>query len=185
MKKLLLLLLTLSVLYSCSKDDNYKDGLPAETQIGKGTAGCLVNGNVFIPKGNNQFGPTLSCFYQRDQYGFHLGLSISAKGKGETKSVNVATNSEALVENSTYELVAITTDAINNQYNSNFGEFIIASAYVQTTYFYTTNLSKGELKITKLDTLQNIISGTFWFDAVNSSGEKTEVRQGRFDMRYN
>ena len=184
MKKLLLLLMTLSIFYSCSKDDNYKDGLPAETQEGKGTAGCLVNGNVFIPKGNNQFGPKLSCFYQRDQNGFHLGLSISAKGKNETRSVSVATNSEALIENTIYDLVERTLDDTNN-YNTNFGQFIINSAHGSSNQFYTTNLNKGELKITKLDTLQKIISGTFWFDAINSSGEKTEVRLGRFDMRYN
>ena len=49
--------------------------------------------------------------------------------------------------------------------------------------FYTTNLLNGELKITKLNTQQRIISGTFWFDAI-LSGEKIEIREGRFDMRY-
>lgn len=126
----------------------------------------------------------MSCFYQRDQNGFHLGLSISAKGKNETRSVSVATNSEALIENTIYDLVERTLDDTNN-YNTNFGQFIINNAHGSSNQFYTTNLNKGELKITKLDTLQKIISGTFWFDAINSSGEKTEVRQGRFDMRFN
>lgn len=184
MKKIIFLLLTALLISCCTKDDNYSDGLPAETQEGKNTAGCLVDGNVFIPKGNNQFGPKLSCFYQRDQNGFHLGLSISAKGKNETRSVSVATNSEALIENTIYDLVERTLDDTNN-YNTNFGQFIINSAHGSSNQFYTTNLNKGELKITKLDTLQKIISGTFWFDAINSSGEKTEVRLGRFDMRYN
>ena len=49
--------------------------------------------------------------------------------------------------------------------------------------FYTTNLLNGELKITKLNTQQRIISGTFWVDAI-LSGEKIEIREGRFDMRY-
>ncbi len=26
--------------------------------------------------------------------------------------------------------------------------------------------------------------GTFWFDAVNAAGEKVEVREGRFDMKF-
>lgn len=182
MKKIFLLLLTVFVISCCSKDDNYRDGLPAETQIGKGTAGCLVNGNVFIPKGNNQLGPTLSSFYQPGQNGPRFGLHIAAKGKGETRSVSVATNLETLAEGSTYELGDIIEGS--NGYESHFGEYTIASSYVPTTFFSTTNLNKGELKITKLDTLKNIISGTFWFDAVNSSGEKTEVRQGRFDMKF-
>ena len=38
--------------------------------------------------------------------------------------------------------------------------------------------------ITKLNIQQRIVSGTFWYDAINSDGEKVEVRDGRFDMRY-
>lgn len=42
----------------------------------------------------------------------------------------------------------------------------------------------GELTITHLDEERQIVSGTFWFDAVNKQGEKVQVREGRFDMRY-
>lgn len=31
---------------------------------------------------------------------------------------------------------------------------------------------------------QAIISGTFWYDAINSTGQKVEVRNGRFDMHF-
>ena len=42
----------------------------------------------------------------------------------------------------------------------------------------------GKLIITKLDEINQIVSGTFWFDAVNDKGEKVEVREGRFDVHY-
>jgi len=35
-----------------------------------------------------------------------------------------------------------------------------------------------------LDVENNIVSGTFWFDAVNDPREIVEVREGRFDMRF-
>lgn len=50
--------------------------------------------------------------------------------------------------------------------------------------FYTNTIKTGELKIIKLDPANSIISGTFWFDAENTTGEKVEIRQGRFDWRY-
>ena len=37
---------------------------------------------------------------------------------------------------------------------------------------------------TRLDEVKQIVSGTFWFDAVNDKGEKVEVREGRFDMIF-
>ncbi|MBW7840687.1 MAG: hypothetical protein H3C36_13855, partial [Chitinophagaceae bacterium] len=42
----------------------------------------------------------------------------------------------------------------------------------------------GELWIKKLDPVNQIVSGTFWFDAVTANGQKVEVREGRFDVRY-
>ena len=53
-----------------------------------------------------------------------------------------------------------------------------------STEYLTTSSIKGELKITKFDELNRIVSGTFWFDATNSDGEKVQVREGRFDMNY-
>ena len=43
---------------------------------------------------------------------------------------------------------------------------------------------KGELKITYHNYNNAILSGTFWFDAVNSTGEIVQVREGRFDIHY-
>ncbi|MDB0602044.1 DUF6252 family protein [Tenacibaculum maritimum] len=55
--------------------------------------------------------------------------------------------------------------------------------YFSNTY-KTTSIITGELTITHHDYNKAIISGTFWFDAINNIGEKIEVREGRFDMKY-
>ncbi|MEJ7676395.1 MAG: hypothetical protein WKG06_00640 [Segetibacter sp.] len=50
---------------------------------------------------------------------------------------------------------------------------------------FLLNLSgTGELHITKFDETNRIVSGTFWFDGVNTNSEKVQVREGRFDMPY-
>ncbi|WP_425413758.1 hypothetical protein [Psychroflexus tropicus] len=39
--------------------------------------------------------------------------------------------------------------------------------------------------MTKLDTDNQIVSGTFWFDVEHpTTGEVLEIREGRFDMQY-
>ncbi len=184
MKPLLYILLPLLLVTtnSCNGDDDSSDDtLPEVTTIGANTAGCLVNGEVFLPKGNSFGGPTLSAFYQVDQDGFHFGLSISDTTGDITKSIAVFTNPEELQEGQTYSLGAIEVNE-DNDFNSNFGRYIEIDASV--VFFNTSSTSTGVLTITKLDTQQNIISGTFSFDAINNSGEVVEVRDGRFDMRY-
>uniref|UniRef100_UPI00404AB0BB DUF6252 family protein n=1 Tax=Flavobacterium sp. TaxID=239 RepID=UPI00404AB0BB len=187
MKKIILILLTTLSLSSCNKDDdtpiNPVDQLPPATTTGANKAGCLVNGVAFLPKGSSQFGPILSCFYQQDIDGFHFGFSMNNKKNSSSyETVQFATNPLELAENTTYALVSKISNT-NNTYVSNFGEYFIISFNGDLNYV-TTGINTGELKITKLDTQQKIISGTFWYDAINSAGEKVEVREGRFDMRY-
>ena len=186
MKKLILFFLTTLSLSCCSKDDDRTpvEKLPAATQKGANTAGCLVNGEAFLPKGTSLGGPILSCFYQRNQYGYHLGLSIVNKTFDIDKVINIAANPSQLIENTTYSLVAIKDNTFS--YISNFGEYYtLTNTGAGDAFYTTTDIITGELKITKLDTQKNIISGTFWYDAVNNTNtEKVQVREGRFDMHY-
>jgi len=184
-KNLILLLLIIFTLTCCDKDDDKTaiEQLPPATTIGANKAGCLVNGQVFLPKGSSQFGTILSCFYQQDQGGYHFGLSIVEKSSNQNKIVILSLNPNAIVENTTYYLVAKVFDS-NNDNQSNFGEFWITSNTNSAVLFRTKNSLPGELKITKFDTQQKIISGTFWYDSFDVNGEKVEVREGRFDMRY-
>jgi hypothetical protein len=105
-------------------------------------------------------GPVLSCFYQQDQGGYHLGLSIVENGSAENKQIIISLNPGQLEENTTYNLVAKVSD-VNNDNTTNFGEFAINSNINTGVLFRTKNISAGELKITKLNTQQKIISGTF------------------------
>jgi hypothetical protein len=82
------------------------------------------------------------------------------------------------LETKTYEL---------DEYNTLFklaGKYDILDESLYFNRFYTNLINKGELTITKFDDVNQIMSGTFWFDAVNDKGVKVEVREGRFDVHF-
>ena len=76
MKNLLFILALAFTLSCCDKDGQIfsgKDQLPAETQTGANTVGCLVNGKVFLPH-DEGLNSGVNCFYQfvKGNYFFNI-----------------------------------------------------------------------------------------------------------------
>lgn len=171
-------------LNGCSNDDDApKDPisqLPPATQTGENTIGCLVNGEPLLPKGS--LGQNRQCFYQLVDGEYYFGLSFSYDKQDIQKSLSIFFSKIQLSE----QFYIIDKDVVNNP------DFIGGAGY----YYYTTNFFEGgdeyvtnnnitgEFKITKLDEENFIISGTFWFDAINDNGEIIHITEGRFDMQY-
>ncbi|MBG6110283.1 hypothetical protein H4V97_002519 [Flavobacterium sp. CG_23.5] len=173
MKNLLFLFATVLILSCCSTDDNKPkkpiDQLPPATQTGANTAGCLINGEAFLPKGT---GIILNCLYQD---GLNFGLRITENMNDTSRSIYISTLNQNLEIGKIYDL---------QEYNSKWGQFVVFTGGIGKDDYRTTLTITGELKITNHNFSKAILSGTFWFDAVNSKGEKIQVREGRFDMEY-
>lgn len=175
MKNLILILITTFTLSCCSKDDNKTplEQLPSATTIGANTAGCLVDGKAILPKGYIPSG-NLVCNYINGK-DFSIGFSQS-KGN-EFLSVGVISYNKSLIVGETYQL---------KEYgpNSNFGEYRTVYNDIEETRYRTNATITGELKITNHNFDKAILSGTFWFDAINKDGKIVKIREGRFDMQY-
>jgi hypothetical protein len=183
---LILLLFLLSTFISCKRKDvspvNPIDQLPAASKSGLNTIGCLVNGKALVPKGDTWGDISYSCQYQyldnSISKGYYFNVDVNNTKDNPSRAVYVQARSLDLEEGKTYPLVSRGVDgnahALYTSYSSSTGP----------TDYFTNEVNKGELTITKLDKYNQIISGTFWFDAVNKHGEKVEVREGRFDMKY-
>ena len=181
----LLLLPLLIILFSCNKEDDKPadpvDQLPPATQTGANTVGSLVNGEAFLPKGGGMSG-NKNCFYQFVEGGYHFGLQFTNKTGNDTKGIDLYTKFATISEGEKYQL-NIPYSPFHNPgrgggySHRNFTEKI-------EDLYYTTSEATGEMTITKLDFENNIVSGTFWFDAINDDGEIVEIREGRFDMRF-
>ena len=180
MKQFLLLGISLILLCSsCKKNKpvNPIDQLPPETQTGANTFGCLVDGKVFLPKGDPFGGPIKKAQYQfvNGKQGF--GISGSLSDGNESKLVGIIGDSITITMG-TFNLTSL-----------NLGKFRGGYSYMNLTMaspmqYETNEINRGELRITKFDTVNQIVSGTFWFDAKNSSGLIVQVREGRFDLPY-
>lgn len=178
----LLPLLVVLLLAGCRKSNVAPvDRLPPATQEGRFTFGCLVNGKAFTPKGSGLGGPVLSAYYQHlntsTAQGYYFNVAAKRRNiENRNYLISISTESLSIESGKTYQLT-----------NGNPGEAAGLYAIIENTkdiHFKTNDQVKGELHITRLDEDKQIVSGTFWFDAVNDRGEKVEVRQGRFDMLY-
>ena len=174
MKKTILILISFFILSCCNKDDDTPiaeiDKLPPATHTGANTVGCLLDGKAFLP-GN--FNNSTNCFYQfvNGEYYFTLAFRKTDNDNILT-GIDVGTNEKQIFQNETYELIEY---APNNA----------SAAYIYGTFENSTSsIHKGQLTITKLDEINHIVSGTFWFDVLDTYGVVHQVREGRFDMQY-
>lgn len=151
---------------SCKKDD-----LPAATQEGKNIMAAKVNGKVW---------KATACF---SCTGGGSGLNVSY----EQSFINIG--GEQKNENTIYILI--------NFKASKTGKYIIKGSYGFDSDFirlfinnvkYKTSMNMvGDVIITKIDTSNKILSGTFSFKAENENdpNDVITVTDGRFDVTYN
>jgi hypothetical protein len=155
------------------------DQLPPATQTGANTFGCIVNGKVFVPKGNS-LTPRLKCAYQFLNTDYSKGYFFQLSA-GDLSNSNDITG------------VGIYTDSLQvSTGNYNLGDNKKGYAYAsyviinnqQNNSLYTQTSLPGQLTITKLDETNQIVAGTFWFTIVNTNGDTIKVTDGRFDMKF-
>lgn len=171
-----LLTLTFAVALTALSDCDRKDPqpktelekLPPATQEGKYTFGCLVNGNAFVTKTSLD----ISAVYQDGL------LQISAGIEGsKIQTINFFIYDSNVVPGN-YEL----KDSLGNE-----AKYLLFDKDSGILCEYVTNSSsdnQGNLELTKFDQFNLIVSGTFQLRLTNSTCEKVEITNGRFDLKF-
>ena len=175
MKKIILILLTL-IIYSCDNDD---DSLTSINNDGTGGISCLVDGKITTPSGGGIYGNT---DVNIDSFDGEVMLYISFSNNNidnEFVSISMVANDIIFedLEGQTFQLKEKDTDP-------NYAEYYSIPEIGPVDYFFTNNVHTGELKIITHDIENQVITGKFWFDAINENDEIVEVREGRFDKKY-
>jgi hypothetical protein len=185
LKPFLLVIFSLILLSSNCKKDNQApvselSKLPAATQIGANTFGCLVNGVAFLPGGDTFSGAKVQCNYIYLNNSYSLNVSASFKGNnGSETGIFLQTDSLPVKEGQTLNLKNYAVPGMA------FGSYDIF-ATPNFTYYETNSTVTGQLTITHFDQTKQIMSGTFSFNAVNTtnSSDAVKITDGRFDMLY-
>ena len=152
------------------KSADKTEQLPPATQEGKNTFGCLVNGKVWLPKGNNGTA--------------NLDASYDPSYNGGTLSV-----AAYRIESSNFQGILIGASNITLPSSMDFhadGTPLAQFFDEQTSCGYNDSLTflGGALQITKLSIGSQIASGTSHFKVVNQGCDTVKVTDGRFDLKF-
>ncbi len=178
------------LLLSCSKSDPAEDPLaklPAETQVGANTFGCLINGQVFYPRDDT------STLFNPGGKGFTFW--VSPGGPPYTwRELEIQNLQDAKPANSMMiHLQGLDQIGIGDYvwHESNFQSsidglmqnYVYAKIYnsaVNGWQYYGSYENSGKLTITKCN---NIISGNFSGKLKLMNGtQELEIVNGRFDI---
>lgn len=177
MKKLFLFsLLATALLSSCKKEVTE---LPPVTQTGAHTFGAKVDGNLWVPQG---FGP----FPANDilEATFFPGGDLRINARNFSASPNetefeffikgvTAPGTYILNTTSTYPTMSVSYAYYVKRNLTPQNEWMTSAAYT------------GSVTITKIDEVNNFVSGTFQFSAINlyNAPQPISVTEGRFDVK--
>ncbi len=142
--------------------------LPFETQEGKNTFGCLINGKIWVAERGTNLLTDNRFSYQVNttDKNFYLGakkLDAQPFQKIELFARNIGSVGTFKLSRNGFGLSTI-------YYDGKGGEFLISD---------TLN---SEIKFSKFDTINNIISGTFRFNFFKDSVEY-KITNGVFDIK--
>ena len=147
-----------------------EDTLPAPTSEGRNTFGCKINGKAWVPNGvSNEHGPSAKAieveFTKLSDSTFYLLIHTNASTRDR---VQISLTKGVIGKN-----------VLRNRHDDPFGIYYDS----QFRIFNSMESKPGQVVITRLDTLNRIVSGTFEFDGqyvVNK--EIVRITDGRFDL---
>jgi hypothetical protein len=174
MKNLLPCLAALLLLATCTKPDP----LPPVTEVGAHTFGCYIDGRPFVPsptKGVLNAYPPIEYGFKDLRGGRYFNIMATANGgQGFFFLVKDATKVGQYKVN--FDAQPFTNDFYTPGYIQYFAP---GAGYV------TTPTHVGWVNLTRCDTINWIISGTFELQAFNPITKQTvNITDGRFDLNY-
>lgn len=191
MKKIILKILFLSLLVSCTKDDISKKTiyvLPPETQVGANTFGVTVNGKVYLPKDPETFdlyslvNKGVVLWGSPDEVSY---LELEVKSINGFK-INIHMQDIQTLGQGKYILnLSNFQERLDSYPNTNIFFRIYRDDLQEFTYYGSVQ-DQGVLNITRFDSINRIVSGNFSgkFLRYGTSDDIITITDGRFDIDW-
>jgi hypothetical protein len=166
-------LLILLVSLGCKKrrEQTELEKLPAITQTGANTFGCLINGKAYTPYSRGIFDQVLQVYYDPT----FQGGQFTIKAKNISDKVYLTLHADSIAQIGSYQI----------GFKSKYWISYFAPQSNNCTYsnYYEPPIS-GILTITRFDLSNRIVSGVFTFKFNNADCGAVETTDGRFDVKY-
>lgn len=165
-----------------------EDQLPAATQTGAGTFGCLVNGQPWTPSGGGLLGtPNLLVTYDQTYNGGNLAITAyRVLTNSDNKKQYISFGGDQIGQVSTYIVQTPTSFPSKEPQSVSFYDDTKSSPCndYNSLRLNVGVTTVGSLTITRLDKQQHIIAGLFSFTLTQPGCNTIEITQGRFDCKY-
>jgi hypothetical protein len=166
-----------ALFFSCKKKI---EELPPATQTGANTFGARVNGENWIPQG---FGPFPAGNLLEARF---VGNTLRIQARNFASSPNETEFEIYLVNGTTPGTHQLNTDGTYHNPAANYGYYVKRNVTPQNEW-QTSATYTGTVTLTRVDTVANIVSGIFQFNAINqyNTPQPLSVTDGRFDVTTN
>ena len=155
------------------KNQNEEPTLPPATQSGKGTFGCKVNGEVWVPEAPPNINE-LHADYYKGEFFVSANREINDENTDQGMAIRIDTGWKG---EGIYKLSS-------KFWTNKYAIFINSKNGCEYT---TDTFNTGKLKITHFDSSKRIVSGRFHFTAILKQGncekDTIQVTDGRFDIK--
>jgi hypothetical protein len=172
------------LLVQCHKKDpdpaKPEDQLPAATQTGARTFGCLLNGQPWTPSGFNGR-PNIQVVYDPSFNGGNLDIRAYRYPSSLKQAQYIIFGGDQITKPGTYPITTTTNPAPPGPYTVAYAD----GNFPSPCDLYQGNRGVpqvgGQFTITRLDKSQGIVSGTFNFTLIQPGCDTIKITQGRFD----
>ena len=161
---------------SCKKNKpkTELEKLPPITQTGAKTFGCLINGKTYIPGGGGildrimivQYDPT----FEQGQFSIKTQKIINSN-----EYISLSIHADSIKSPGVYQL------SLKSKYWIYYDNLKNNQCFFETI---NQQPISGVLTLTKFDTINKIVSGTFSFKISTPECGLIEATDGRFDVKY-
>ncbi|MCO6494714.1 MAG: hypothetical protein J5I91_03405 [Bacteroidetes bacterium] len=196
---LLLSIASLLCFNSCKKEKKgttniFKQKRPTElppiTTEGKNTFGCYVDGELLVPFPRKAIKDNFFAFYYGEKWEdlngtLEIGGTMKGENSSEFKHIRLYLY-KRIFDKGEHVLYIDSSNGSSAFFSSNNLRALIKDQSGNTTFdsWGVPNPDCGRMNILRLDTVARIVSGTFYFDAINKEGDTVKVTDGRFDFTY-
>jgi Family of unknown function (DUF6252) len=171
------IILLSAILFSCKKEVSE---LPPATQTGAKTFGCKVDGQFWVPAG---FGivPTASPLEARRSADGDLYINARNFSSSPTES-----EFEFFIKGVTTPGTYLLNTTVGYPSSSGSYGYYVHRKFTPDNEWITSAEYTGTVTITKIDTVNSIVSGEFAFTAINlyNTPQPLAITEGRFDVRW-